>query len=466
MARRSSYSSISTHKHARFLSPLAYALFALLSIFSRLSSFRFNHDIQGTRLAVKRSNAVAITSTDTTRLFGTAAESLKTSNFETPLPKYPTKRGSTVDSRKIIPTNGDRNSTVSFRLAHILFATEEMAMSALRMLSSARETTFREMANQISLCATTRSAHGEIGWISSSHPQDDANNFGVENILPAVAQKEVFQKTTKPGDIVMVNSSKGVHLVQIVDIKQSDVSKMMSIRKPRKRQQRLSSLDLYTSQKQRYYKIETMGCQMNLADSERMEGQLKNMGIIPFCDNNNVDDEQPDIVVLNTCSIRDHAEQKVYSYLGPYAKRKREHSQDDLIIVVAGCVAQQEGETLLRRVPEIDLVVGPQYANRISDLLEDVIINKNQVVATEATHIMEDYTKPKRSSALTAWVNVIYGCNERCTYCIVPTTRGVEQSRPIEAIVEEVKGLVADGYKGTSFVSLYVLLLLTPTFFL
>ena len=87
-----------------------------------------------------------------------------------------------------------------------------------------------------------------------------------------------------------------------------------------------------------------------------------------------------------------------------------------------------------------------QYANRIGDLLEDVA-NGNQVVATEATHIMEDSTKPRRQSTVAAWVNVIYGCNERCTFCIVPTTRGVEQSRPAEIIVAEITELIDQGYK-------------------
>lgn len=131
-------------------------------------------------------------------------------------------------------------------------------------------------------------------------------------------------------------------------------------------------------------------------------------------------------------------------YIGPHAKRKREG--EDVVIVVAGCVAQQEGQALLRRAPEVDLVMGPQYANRLADLLEDVS-NGNQVVATEASHIMEDSTKPRRGSTVAAWVNVIYGCNERCTYCIVPTTRGVEQSRPVESIVQEVEELVSQGYK-------------------
>jgi tRNA-2-methylthio-N6-dimethylallyladenosine synthase len=133
------------------------------------------------------------------------------------------------------------------------------------------------------------------------------------------------------------------------------------------------------------------------------------------------EEELANVVVLNTCSIRDHAEKKVYSYIGPHAKRKRQG--EDVTIVVAGCVAQQAGQALLRRAPEVDLVMGPQYANRLADLLEDVE-NGNQVVATEAVHIMEDSTKPRRSSTVAAWVNVIYGCNERCTFCIVPTTRG------------------------------------------
>jgi len=100
----------------------------------------------------------------------------------------------------------------------------------------------------------------------------------------------------------------------------------------------------------------------------------------------------------------------------------------------------------LRRVPEIDMVMGPQYANRLGDLLEGVF-NGNQIVATAPTHIMEDPTQPKRASTVCAWVNVIYGCNERCSYCVVPTTRGSEQSRPRDAIREEVEQLVADGYK-------------------
>jgi tRNA-2-methylthio-N6-dimethylallyladenosine synthase len=114
--------------------------------------------------------------------------------------------------------------------------------------------------------------------------------------------------------------------------------------------------------------------------------------------------------------------------------------------VVAGCVAQQEGESLLRRVPELDLVMGPQHANRLETLLLQVDSGQ-QVVATEDHHILEDITTARRDSSICGWVNVIYGCNERCTYCVVPSVRGKEQSRLPQAIKLEMEGLAAQGYK-------------------
>lgn len=189
----------------------------------------------------------------------------------------------------------------------------------------------------------------------------------------------------------------------------------------------------------RRYHITTFGCQMNKADSERMAGILEDMGFQWSEDPN-----QAELLLYNTCTIRDNAEQKVYSYLGRQAKRK--HEQPELTLVVAGCVAQQEGESLLRRVPELDLVMGPQHANRLQDLLEQVFAG-NQIVATEPIQIVEDITKPRRDSTVTAWVNVIYGCNERCTYCVVPNVRGVEQSRTPEVIRAEMVELGQQGFK-------------------
>ena len=187
------------------------------------------------------------------------------------------------------------------------------------------------------------------------------------------------------------------------------------------------------------YWITTFGCQMNKADSERMAGILEARGYAP-----GQDEHSADLVVYNTCSIRDSAEQKVYSYLGRQAIRKR--ANPHLILVVAGCVAQQEGESLLRRVPELDLVMGPQHANRLGTLLERVESGA-QVVATEEHQILEDITTARRESAVCAWVNVIYGCNERCTYCVVPAVRGREQSRTPQAIRQEMVGLAQRGYR-------------------
>jgi tRNA-2-methylthio-N6-dimethylallyladenosine synthase len=189
----------------------------------------------------------------------------------------------------------------------------------------------------------------------------------------------------------------------------------------------------------RRYHIVTFGCQMNRADSERMAGILEDLGWEATDD-----EDQADLILYNTCTIRENAEQKVYSYLGRQAKRK--HLNPGLTLVVAGCVAQQEGERLLRRVPELDAVMGPQYANRLGDILAQVEQGQ-QVVATEAIDIVEDVTKPRRDSRVTAWVNVIYGCNEHCTYCVVPKVRGKEQSRQPEAIKQEIMGLAAQGYK-------------------
>lgn len=384
-------------------------------------------------------------------------------------PAYPTARGTTTDSRQIIATGAGRQYLTAVRLAHVRLATEELATQALHQLRDG-SVRLADLAQQISACPATRDAGGEIGWVSVEKNEHEDEHDGpssggtkpssdpattnhrnntpstsrtidqshLDDILPPEARRQVVHITTKPGDVVLVESTLGFHLVQILDV-MADVRQMATAVRPRKHPSHLPQFDTLT------YKMETMGCQMNMADSERMEGQLQSLGMRPHSDNDsNQQQRPPDVVVLNTCSIRDHAEQKVYSYIGPHAKRKR--AGEDVTIIVAGCVAQQEGAALLRRAPEVDLVMGPQYANRLADLLEDVSLG-NQVVATEATHIMEDSTKPRRQSTVAAWVNVIYGCNERCSFCIVPTTRGVEQSRPVESIVDEVHDLVAKGYK-------------------
>ena len=193
----------------------------------------------------------------------------------------------------------------------------------------------------------------------------------------------------------------------------------------------------------RTYHLATSGCQMNVADSERIAGVLElDLGLKPLPPGSSP--LTADVVVLNTCTIRDHAESKVYDALGPHAARKRRG--EAVAVVVAGCVAQQEGEKLLRRVPEIDLVMGPQYVGRIGDLLEGVG-RGHQICATDPTIISEDLSRPVRDHPVRAWVNIIHGCNEHCTYCVVPGVRGVEQSRSMEAILGECVELAQGGYK-------------------
>jgi hypothetical protein len=301
------------------------------------------------------------------RYFKTALSMVSTSSntddkFVTPPSKYPTLRGSEVDSRKIIATGAGRQALSAIRLAHILFASDDLAQEALHELRNAA-ISFEELAGQISACTGTREKGGTIGWIEIVD-EDGAKNEHLDLIFPREAREQVVLITTKPGDIVHVQSSLGFHLVQVVDV-MADVRKMSYVKQRSIAFHRnlkteggiLSGALGSAEQKDLTYKLETMGCQMNVADSERMEGQLQSLGIRPF-DSEKESDKHPDVVVLNTCSIREHAEAKVYSYLGPHAKRKREGH--DIAIIVAGCVAQQEGEALLRRVPEVDLVMGPQ----------------------------------------------------------------------------------------------------------
>jgi tRNA-2-methylthio-N6-dimethylallyladenosine synthase len=334
---------------------------------------------------------------------------------------------------------------VATRVRHALFETEELARSVLQQLRRGEGVAegnggFEALAAAVSACEETKEQGGEIGWVG-------LNDEHLDHVLPREARVVALQQ--KPGDVVMAVSSRGVHLISVVDIMTK--SKAQVLRSPSGGRRLAGAGDALPTVAQQLsgapdtqptYWMETMGCQMNAADSERIAGQLEDLGMRPV--RNAKEQKEANVVILNTCSIRDHAEQKVYSHLGPHAIRKRKG--EAVAIVVAGCVAQQEGEKLLRRVPEVDLVMGPQYSNRIGDLLEDVL-NGNQVVATDPQHIMEDVTKPRRGSTVCAWVNVIYGCNEHCSYCVVPGTRGVEQSRPRDAIVKECAALASEGYR-------------------
>ncbi|HXH11676.1 MAG TPA: tRNA (N6-isopentenyl adenosine(37)-C2)-methylthiotransferase MiaB [Alphaproteobacteria bacterium] len=185
----------------------------------------------------------------------------------------------------------------------------------------------------------------------------------------------------------------------------------------------------------------TYGCQMNKYESERMAGILIGLGY------EMTDEVQgADLVLLNTCSIRDKAEQKVYSQLGQLRWLKRHNPQ--LIIGVCGCVAQQEGERIQQRVPYVDLVFGPQNIPKLPTLLSQVQSHRQQISDLADNPLWDEQLFPvRRDHPFQAWVTVMQGCDKFCTFCVVPYTRGREQSRPAGAILREVQELAAQGYK-------------------
>ncbi len=192
-----------------------------------------------------------------------------------------------------------------------------------------------------------------------------------------------------------------------------------------------------------YYKINTYGCQMNVHESERLAKTLEELGYTESKDDNF------DIVVFNTCCIRDTAEQKILGHIGKLKKIKRANPK--LIVAVVGCMSGQKGkaEELLKKYPFIDIILG---ANNLEELKNAILTLQNRHKKTiltpddEKPEVLEniEYT---RTSMPNAWVNIMYGCNNFCTYCIVPYVRGRERSRKPEAIINECKTLIESGYK-------------------
>jgi tRNA-2-methylthio-N6-dimethylallyladenosine synthase len=185
----------------------------------------------------------------------------------------------------------------------------------------------------------------------------------------------------------------------------------------------------------------TYGCQMNKYESERMAGILVGLGYEITSQTRSAD-----LILLNTCSIRDKAEQKVYSQLGQLKWLKRDNP--DLIVGVCGCVAQQEGEHILQRAPHVDLVFGPQNIPKLPTLLTGVQTRRRQLSDLADNPLWDEQLFPiQRDNPCQAWVTVMQGCDKFCTFCVVPYTRGREQSRPTAAIVHEVQALADQGYK-------------------
>jgi tRNA-2-methylthio-N6-dimethylallyladenosine synthase len=195
----------------------------------------------------------------------------------------------------------------------------------------------------------------------------------------------------------------------------------------------------------RRFFIETWGCQMNVHDSEKMAGLLGRQGYAPTAD-----PRQADLILLNTCSVREKAARKVFTRLGALRALKR--GNPNLLIGVCGCVAQQEGEEIFRRAPHVDLVMGPRNLAQLGTLLDQARQDGRSIsLARDDDPIVFPSDTTARAEGPRAYVTVMEGCNKTCTYCIVPYTRGREVCRPAGEIAEEAADLVARGYREIEF---------------
>jgi len=191
------------------------------------------------------------------------------------------------------------------------------------------------------------------------------------------------------------------------------------------------------------YKIITYGCQMNLHESEKIAGILRELG---YVDTDSVDDA--DIIVFNTCCIRENAENHAFGNIGALKQLKK--NNPNLIIAVGGCMTQEKGKTdvLKEKFPFIDIMFGTLNLEEFGELVKKKLAGKKKVIAIRETEgEVVEFDGAYRTSYPNAWVNIMYGCNNFCSYCIVPYVRGRERSRKPEHIVAEVKKLVAEGYK-------------------
>ena len=196
--------------------------------------------------------------------------------------------------------------------------------------------------------------------------------------------------------------------------------------------------NLYQGKK---YFLRTYGCQMNVHDSEEIKYILENLG---YTETNEL--ESSDIVVLNTCAIRENAHDKVFGYLGRCKHLK--NTKKDLIVCIGGCMAQEEVvvNEIRTKHPYVDIIFGTHNIYELASMIKEHQNSQNIKVYSEEGKIIEN-VKYKRDSKINAWVNIMYGCDKFCTYCIVPYTRGRQRSRASKSIIEEVDKLVKEGYQ-------------------
>lgn len=190
------------------------------------------------------------------------------------------------------------------------------------------------------------------------------------------------------------------------------------------------------------YYIHTYGCQMNVHESEKLAGILEEKGYLPAEKENDAD-----IIVFNTCCVRETAETKILGNLGIVKKLKE--TRPDLKVCVCGCMAQKKGEAdrLKKRCPFINLIFGTHNLYKFDQYLDEIMSGQNVIEVWDTDKTLPEKTPIKRSDSVNAWVNIMYGCNNFCSYCIVPYVRGREISRPEQDVLQDVKKLISEGYK-------------------
>jgi tRNA-2-methylthio-N6-dimethylallyladenosine synthase len=195
----------------------------------------------------------------------------------------------------------------------------------------------------------------------------------------------------------------------------------------------------------RTYEVRTYGCQMNVHDSERLTGLLEEAGYVAF--EQSPDGEHaayPDVVVFNTCAVRENADNKLYGNLGHLAPVKAK--KPGMQIAVGGCLAQKDRATITKKAPWVDVVFGTHNLGSLPVLLERARVqDEAQVEILESLEVFPSTLPTRRESAYAAWVSVSVGCNNTCTFCIVPSLRGKEKDRRPGDILAEVRALVAEG---------------------
>jgi tRNA-2-methylthio-N6-dimethylallyladenosine synthase len=205
-------------------------------------------------------------------------------------------------------------------------------------------------------------------------------------------------------------------------------------------QDRVSARPMPPVPRPQTYRVKSFGCQMNVYDGERMGELLAAEGLAAAPEG-----EDADLVVLNTCHIRERASEKVYSDIGRIVKDSRRQDGTAPLIAVAGCVAQAEGEEIMARAPAVRMVVGPQAYHRLPEMLAEAVEGRRVVDTDMPAQSKFDALPARRRSGPSAFLTVQEGCDKFCTYCVVPYTRGAEVSRPFKDLIDEARRLVDAG---------------------